>query len=132
VFGRVLGFVDGVCGRMWFSCGKFLGDLVLDLISRHVKSTKGLGCHGNTKPHHTTSPPHQTFAGRASSRTVRVIPLIPLPQSFPPIRPVGTDRNLGCTCFPINALSHQKTTRPGSSFAVLAIENLLQPHRISA
>jgi hypothetical protein len=26
VFGRVLGFVDGVCGRMWFSCGKFLGD----------------------------------------------------------------------------------------------------------
>ena len=82
VFGRVLGFVDGVCGRMWFSCGKFLGDLVLDLISRkwfrHVKSTKGLGCHV------ATATPHQTFSGRASSRTVRVIPLNSLPQSFHP------------------------------------------------
>jgi hypothetical protein len=130
VFGRVLRVADGLMGfvvECGFLVGKFLGGLVLDLISRksfpHVKSTKGLSCHA------ATATPHQTFSGRASSRTVRVIPFNSLPQSF---HPVGKGRNLGWACFPINALSRQKTTRPGSSFAVLAVEDLLQPHRISA
>jgi hypothetical protein len=77
-----MGFVVE-CG---FLAGKFLDGLVLDLISRksfpHVKSTKGLGCHAATT---TPFALHQTFSGRASSRTVRVIPFKPLPQAFHPV-----------------------------------------------
>jgi hypothetical protein len=111
-------------------------DLVLDLISRkwfrHVKSTKGLSCHGNTSPHHTTSHHTKPFPVEPLREPCASFHRIHLPQSFHPFGQSAQTEILGCTCFPINALSRQKRTRPGSSFAILAIENLLQPHRISA
>jgi hypothetical protein len=79
-WGLQMGFMVE-CG---FLVEDFLEFLVLDLISRksfpHVKSTeKRLGCHAATA---TPRQSDQTFSGRASSRTVRVIPSI-LCRSLP-------------------------------------------------
>jgi hypothetical protein len=136
VFGRVLGFVDGFCGRVWFSCGRFLGvlgsrsDIAKVVSAREVnrKATRLPCSNGNGNTNTTPKP----FPVEPLREPCASFPFNPLPQSF---HPVGTARNLHRMLALVSLSTRsarQQTIRPGSPFSVLAVEDLLQPHRISA